>query len=226
MEYDKLKSKSVKKILLRAKSGRGKTITAAKVSLEVSKAGGEVLYVDTEAEGSTSMVALVEDESTDYTPGDVDNIEYVRADSYTDLMENIHAQDGRHTEFDLIVVDTLDHKHSYVLKHVTDAKREAGADWNEYAAIYSEEKEMMEQIGKPKTNILATLDPESGSMDKPKGAQTNIHGYFTAVIDLKKNGDEYSNSVRNWVNRDDLIGNAISNLDDAVTKELTEAMDL
>jgi cellulose biosynthesis protein BcsQ len=128
MEYEKLKSKSVKKVLLRAKSGRGKTLTAARVALEVSRMGGEVLYVDTEAEGSTTMVALVEDKETDYEPEDVENIQYVRADSYTDLMENIHAQDGRHTEFDLIIVDTLDHKHSYVLKHITDAKRDAGAD--------------------------------------------------------------------------------------------------
>ena len=226
MNFEDLKKQTVKKVLLRGKSGRGKTHTSAEIALEVSMAGGRVLYLDTEAEGSTTMVAMVEDGDTPYSPEDVENIEYVRANDYTTMQEYLHAHDGMHEEFDLIIVDTLDHKHSYVLKHVTDEKRDSGADWNEYATIYSEEKELMEQLGKPKTNILATLDPESGSMDKPKGAQTNIHGYFTIVVDLKQKGDERSHQIRNWVNRDDLMGKKVPDLEEALVESLTEAMDL
>lgn len=224
MEFDELKSKSNTKVLVRGKSGRGKTMTAALVALNVAEEGGRVLYVDTEAEGSSTLVAVVEDSDTQFTEETVGNIEYVQADDYSSL-KNYVDKDGRYQkEFDLIVVDTLDHKHSYVLKEVTDAKREGDADWNEYARIYGEEKNFMEQIAKPKTNVLATLDPDSGSMDKPKGAQTNVHGYFTIVVDLKKNGDGWTHKIRNWVNRSDLIGKKVPDLVDALTKEVTERL--
>jgi len=225
MDFQELKKQSVKKVLLRGKSGRGKTRGAVVVALEVAEAGGKVLYVDTEAEGSTTMVKVIEDSDTEYTQDTVDNIEYIRADSYSELMAAIHKTDGKQKDFDLIVVDTLDHKHSYVLKHVTDAKRESGADWQEYASIYAEEKEIMEQIGKPRTNFLATVDPDSGSMDKPKGAQTNVHGYFSIVVDMKKDGDDWTHKIRNWVNRDDLINKKVPDLTEALTAEFTETIE-
>jgi len=224
MELEELKRKSNTKILLRGKSGRGKTMTAATVALRVAEEGGRVLYVDTEAEGSSTLVALVESDDTQFTEDTVSDIEYVQAEDYSSLYDYVDNDGQYHDKFDLIVVDTLDHKHSYVLKGVTDAKHEGDADWNEYARIYGEEKNFMEQLAKPKTNILATLDPESGSMDKPKGAQTNIHGYFTIVVDLVKNGDGWSHKIRNWVNRSDLIDKKVPSLEDAVVQEVTERL--
>lgn len=222
MELEELKQQSNIKVLLRGKSGRGKTYRACEVALNVCDVGGEVLYLDTEAEGSTTMVALVEDEETDYTAETVEGLDYRQVDSYDELMALIDNDSGVQGDFDLVVIDTLDHKHSYVLKHVTDAKRDSDPDWNEYAAIYSEEKEFMEQIGKPGTNIIATIDPDSGSMDKPKGAQTNIHGYFTAVIDLTKESDGWSHKIRNWVNKGDAIGAKHPDLTGKLTEEVEE----
>ena len=218
MELQELKQKSNSKILLRGESGSGKTNRACKLALRVSREGGDVLYVDTEAEGSTTMVNLVESQDAPYDESDLANVEYVQAGSYGELMDNIGNSDGRQAAFDLVVVDTLDHKHSYVLKHVTDAKRESGADWQEYASIYAEEKELMEQIGKPEANIVATLDPSSGGMDKPKGAQTNVHGYFTIVLDLMVTEDDYKNKIRNWVGHGDKRGVMHPNLIDKLTE--------
>lgn len=225
MEFEELKQQSNLKVLLRGKSGRGKTFRAAKIALNVCQEGGDVLYLDTEAEGSTTLVALVEDEDTEFTEDTVDTLDYRQVESYEEIMAVLDKDSGIQDEFDLIVFDTLDHKHSYVLKHVTDAKRESGADWQEYASIYSEEKELMEQIGKPKANIIATIDPDSGSMDKPKGAQTNVHGYFTAVIDLTKESDGWSHKIRNWVNKGEAIGAKHPDLDNKLTEEALERRD-
>lgn len=226
MELHELKRQSNIKVLLRGKSGRGKTYRAVTVALNVCHEGGEVLYIDTEAEGSTTMVSLVEDPETRYDEDTISTLDYRQCESYEEIMGLVDKDNGIQEQFDLIVVDTLDHKHSYVLKHITDAKREAGADWNEYAQIYSEEKEFMEEIGKPKANVLCTVDPDSGSMDKPKGAQTNIHGYFTAVIDLTKEGDGWSHKIRNWVNKGDAIGAKHPNLTAKLTEEVLERSDL
>jgi hypothetical protein len=222
MKFNELKQQSHMKILLRAESGRGKTYRACRVALNVSEQGGEVLYLDTEAEGSTTMVQLVEDDSTDYTQESVTNVEYVQVGTYEEVMRYIGKDEGQQSMYDLVVFDTLDHKHSYVLKHVTDAKRESGADWQEYASIYAEEKEMMEALGKPEANILATLDPESGGMDKPKGSQTNVHGYFTVVLDLLKDGDSYANRIRNWVGHGDKVGASHPRLTEKLTEEVTD----
>mgnify|MGYP000072966433 CR=1 FL=1 len=226
MELEELKRKSNTKILLRGKSGRGKTMTAATVALRVAEEGGRVLYVDTEAEGSSTLVALVESDDTQFTEDTVSDIEYVQAEDYSSLYDYVDNDGQYHDKFDLIVVDTLDHKHSYVLKHVTDAKRDSDPDWNEYAAIYSEEKEFMEQIGKPEANIIATIDPDSGSQNKPKGAQTNVHGYFTAVIDLTKESDGWSHKIRNWVNKGDAIGAKLPDLASKLTEEIVDRSDL
>lgn len=222
MDFEELKQQSNLKVLLRGKSGRGKTFRAADIALEVCHEGGKVLYLDTEAEGSTTMVSLVEDDETEYTEETVENLDYRQVESYEEMMAVLDKDSGEQSKFDLIIIDTLDHKHSYVLKHVTDAKRESGADWQEYASIYAEEKELMEQIGKPEANIIATIDPDSGSMDKPKGAQTNVHGYFTAVIDLTKEGDGWSHKIRNWVNKGEAIGAKHPNLNDKLVEEVME----
>lgn len=222
MDFDELKQKSNLKVLIRGKSGRGKTRLCVKMALEVAQDGGDVLYVDTEAEGSSTMVAMVEDPDTEYEKGDVEHIEYKQANDYDELRDYVDNDSRYQDEFDLIIVDTLDHKHSYVLKAVTDAKHDGDADWNEYARIYGEEKNLMEQLAKPKTNIVATLDPDSGSMDKPKGAQTNVHGYFTIVVDLKKNGDGWTHKIRNWVNRGDLIGKKVPDIGEALYNEISD----
>jgi hypothetical protein len=226
MDFQELKAKSKRKVLLRGKSGRGKTYRACRIALYVASKGGRVLYVDTEAEGSTTLVDLVEDGDTQFTAEDVENIEYIQAENYNQLKQAIGEGNDNQDKFDLIVVDTLDHKHSYVLKHVTDAKKDSDADWNQYARIYSEEKELMELIGKPDTNIIATLDPDSGSMDKPKGAQTNIHGYFEIVLDLVKDGDEWAHKVRNWVNMGDAVGKKIPGVDERLAGEIIDRTDV
>lgn len=200
MEFQELKRKSHAKVLLRGKSSRGKTYNACLIVIKLLEKGADILYIDTESEGSTTIVHFIED--GEYPKDIVENLDYIQVDDYGSFMDALESQ----SDYDLVVVDTLDTKHSYVLKHVTDAKTKAGADWNEYPKIYSEEKELMDKIGKPTTNILATLDPDSGKMDKPKGAQTNVHGFFNTVIDLKKTGDDWTNKVINFVGRSDLIG--------------------
>jgi hypothetical protein len=206
MELETLREQSNVKGLMRGRSSVGKTYNASRVALEILDAGGSVLYVDTESDGSTTLVNVVERE---YEPGVVSDLDYRRVGSYEGLVESI--EDGE--DFDLVVVDTLDHKHSYVLKHVTDAKIESGADWNQYPHIYAQEKEFMRQLTSLDTNVLACVDPESGSSDKPKGAQTNVHGYFNIVIDLFRNDGERSHRVENFVGREDIIGGKMSNVE-------------
>jgi len=218
MNLKELKQYSNIKVLFRGKSGRGKTRLAVYVALGVADAGGDVLYIDTEAEGATTMVSFIE--SGKYPEEAVETLEYVRADNYEDFASNITQE--VQSDYDLVVVDTLDHKHSYVLKHVTDSKLESEADWNEYPMIYSKEKQIMEELAQPKSNIVATLDPDSGSNQKPKGAQTNIHGYFSAVIDLTKSGSDFDHVIRNWVGKGHAIGNSASNLEETLVDEILE----
>lgn len=214
MELQDLKKQSNIKVLLEGESGNGKTYQACRVALSVLASGGRVKYVDTEAEGSTTMVTLVE--TGDWDNDVVEELEYVQVSNLSQLKENI--QDAG--EFDLLIIDTLDHKHSFVLKSVTNAKRDSGADWQEYASIYAEEKEVMEIIGKPDTNVIATLDPESGSRNKPKGAQTNIRGYFTIVLRMLKSDDDWTHKIVNWVGHGDKAGHAHPDLVQKLTAEI------
>lgn len=217
MEFEELKRQSNLKVLLEGKSGRGKTNTACKVVVRLLQEGKSVLYVDTEAEGSETLVRIIEENG--YDKGIVEHLDYRRVENYDGYMEAV----GKSSSYDLLVIDTLDHKHSYVLKAVTEAKRDADASWNEYAQIYSEEKEMMGEIGSPDTNILATLDPESGSRDKPKGAQTNIRGYFTAVIEMRKKGEgEWGHKIINWVGKSGWIGKALPDLSEVLADEILD----
>jgi len=220
MEFDDLKRQSNLKVLLEGQSGTGKTINAAKIALGVLDNGGSVLYTDTEAEGSETIVNLIED--SDYDESVVSNLDYERVGSY-DEMVAIFEKAG---QYDLLVIDTLDHKHTFVLKAVTDAKRDGDADWNEYATIYSEEKEFMGEIGSPKTNIVATLDPDSGKDGKPKGAQTNVRGYFSAVIQTKKTGDsDWDHKILNWVGKSDWIGKKLPEMPKVVADEIAKRLE-
>ncbi len=217
MEFDELKKQSNLKVLFEAPSGFGKTYSTAKVVLELLADDKEVLYIDTEAEGSETLVNLIED--SEYDEGVVKNLAYVRAEDYDKLIDAVE----RGGKYDLMVVDTLDHKHSYVLKAVAGAKRDSDADWNEYPQIYSEEKELMNILGDPDTNVIATLDPESGKRDKPKGAQTNIRGYFSAVIELRKQGDgEWGHKILNWVGKSDWIGKKHPEFPQVVADEIKD----
>jgi len=221
MKLEELKQMSNIKVLFRAKSGRGKTLHACRVALKVSDNGGRVLYVDTEAEGSTTMVNLIE--GGEFDEGALEAMEYEQVNSYEELMGLLDkdVQD----EYDLIVVDTLDHKHTFTLRHVTDEQNAADVDWNEYPRIYNAEKQVMEAIGKPRANIISTIDPESGKMDKPKGTQTNVHGYFGTVVDLRKAEDGWSHTIRNWVGKRKAIGNKVSNLDEVLAEEILERVE-
>jgi archaellum biogenesis ATPase FlaH len=203
MEFEELKRKSNKKILLYGQTMRGKTVSSSRIALGLASEGIKVKYVDTESEGSSTLVKLIE--SGEFDEEDVENIEYVVVDNYDELVSEIEEEGGTHDEFGLVVIDSLDHKHSFALKKVTDAKMKSEADWNEYPAIYSTEKQIMEIISKPKTNILATLDPDSGSEDKPKGAQTNIKGYFSIVVELQRGDEKYAGTIENWIGRDEVI---------------------
>lgn len=220
MKFEEIKANSVMKVLLRAKSARGKTWNVSKIAIEVSKRGGKVLYVDTEAEGSTTIVHLVE--SGEYEKEDVEGVEYRQVESYDSLLRAI--SDENQTNYDLVIVDTLDHKHSYAIGYVVDEPQHQSPDWNMYPQIYSLEKEIMETIGKAKTNIIGTLDPESGKMDKPKGTQTNIHGYFSIVIDIKQGGEGRVFQVRNWVGHDEWIGKSNPGFRDIIIEEIQERM--
>jgi hypothetical protein len=185
----------------------------------LAQEGAKVLYVDTEAEGSTTMVALVEDEDTEFEKGDVENIEYERVNEFSEYMEYLHPDNGYQDEYDLIVVDTLDHKHTYAIKEVVGDVKIDEVDFNQWNPIYDKQKKMMEVINDPRTNILATIDPDSGKMDKPKGTQTNVHGYFNIVIDLMYNSGEYKNKIRNWVNKGEHRGKAVPELEEKLTEE-------
>lgn len=220
MDFDTLKQTSKVKVLLRGESGYGKTKTSAEIALLCLDAGLDVLYADTESEGSGTLVNLIE--RGDWDEDVVENLTYRQVDDYGDLEDVLEQQE----RFDLVVIDTLDHKHSYALKGVTDAKRSSDADWNQYPQIYSAEKQIMEKIGKPDANIIATLDPSSGKMDKPKGAQTNIHGYFSIVIDLKKSGNEWINTITNWIGRSEVIGKGTDNLAEGISSEIIERSQL
>lgn len=220
MKFEEIKQNSVMKVVLRAQSGRGKTYSSCVVAMEVSKLGGDVLYIDTEAEGSTTIVQLVE--SGEYEEEDVEGIEYRQADSYDSLMRLI--SDEKQQDYDLVVVDTLDHKHSYAINQVVDDPKHESPDWNMYPNIYSLEKNIMETLGKAKTNIIATIDPESGSADKPKGCQTNVIGYFSIAIDIKQGGEGRVYQVRNWVGKDNWIGKSQPKLKEVLVKEIQERM--
>lgn len=208
MEFEELLELSTVKVLNRGQSARGKTRNSAWIALKVSSIGGDVLYLDTESAGSTHMVNHVRDGQ--FEEDDVDNIQYVKTEGYDDIMGYLDEDTQR--QKDLIVVDTLDHKHTYSIRRVADDDRAADPDWNQYPEIYGLEKAFMERINVAHTNFVCTLDPESGSMDKPKGCQTNVHGYFNVVLDLKRRGDnDYVAKVANWINKDDWIGKGISN---------------
>lgn len=193
------------------------------MALEVSKEGGDVLYIDNESEAPMTMVSLIE--GGDYEKEHVDNIEYVQVDesergetNYDTMMQLLSKESQ--SNYDLIVVDPLDHKHTYALKKVVDSELASDADWNQYPAIYSREKQVMELISKPHANIVATLDPKSGKSGKPKGAQTNIKGYFNIVLDLTRDGDEWGNIIRNFVGRGEVIGKQDSSYEQNLSKKL------
>lgn len=226
MEFEELKRKSNKTILLHGPTMRGKTMSASNIALSLASQGVKVKYVDTESEGSSTMVELVE--RGKFTEDAVENIEYVVVDDYDEFVNEISKEKGVHDEYGLIVIDSLDHKHSFALKKVTDAKMKSEADWNEYPAIYSTEKQVMEIISKPGTNILATLDPDSGSDDKPKGAQTNIKGYFSIVIGLERGDDVYAGTIENWIGRDDIImtTHETSDIVQKLTDEVYESVEV
>lgn len=218
MDFGQLKSNTSSKILLRGESATGKTMTASKVSMEILEAGYSVKFIDLESEGRETIVKLVD--RGDYEESDVEELSYVQVSKYEELESEIQSGE----DFDLLVIDPMDHKHTMVLKYVTDAKTKADADWNEYPQIYSGEKQIMEKISNMGTNVLCTLDPASGKEDKPKGTQVNIHGYYSVVVDLYRSGDEWQHQVFNWIGRPDLIGGEIDNFDlyEALGEEIAE----
>lgn len=205
MKLNEIKSQANKKVLLRGESGRGKTQTSVKVAITVSAAGHDVLYVDTETEGAETIATMVE--AGEHTEDEIENIDYQQATNYDEFMDLIVEEN--HKDYDLMIVDTLDHKSTYAQMEEADAQKASDVEWSEWFGVYETEKDIMETLNKPRTNIIATLDPQSGSMDKEKGVQTNIHGYFNVVVELKKHGDEYTNRVRNFVGRGDVIGNEL-----------------
>lgn len=212
-----LKEKSNKKILLRGESGSGKTHTTSRVIIEALDDDMEVMYVDTESEGSTTIVEMIE--QGDYEEEILEGLDYEQIDDFERFMDLISKdnQEG----YDILVVDTLDHKHTMALKEVTNAEMASEADWNQYPMIYDVEKSIMELLSKPKCHVIGTIDPDSGKIDKPKGAQVNVHGYFNIVVDLTKSGGEWGNIVRNWVNRGDWVNKEHPELVEALVNELT-----
>jgi hypothetical protein len=222
MDIQELKKQSFLKVLLQGRSGRGKTRTACVVVLKSLSEGATVKYVDTESEGSTTLVQLID--QLDYDEDVVEGLDYEQVGSYESFKSAI--LDGE--DYDVTVVDTLDHKHSFVLKEVSEAKTAADADWNEYPQIYSHEKELMETVSKLQTNVIATIDPDSGKDNKPKGAQTNVMGYFNIVASLYRDGNDWSHTIDNWVGRSDLIGGEIASIElhEAISAELEDRIEV
>lgn len=208
MDLQDLKNKSKVKALFWAKSGRGKTYQLSKLALKASRKGLNVLYLDTESEGSTTMVELIE--NGDFDEEDLDNVKYKKISTFKELREYTDPDEGHQRNVDILIIDTLDHKHTYTIKEVTEDKQEPEADWNEYPAIYSKEKQIMENLGDPNCHVAAAIDPDSGKASKPKGAQTNVRGYFTIVAKLTKDGSEWSNKILNFVGGSDYIGAQIA----------------
>lgn len=225
MDFSELKRKSNKSVLLYGPTMRGKTMSCARIALGLCEEGVSVKYVDTESEGSSTMVELIE--RGDFDRSTVDNLSYVVVEGYDEFVEEISKEQGVHDNYGLIVIDSLDHKHSFAIEKVTDAKMKSGADWNEYPAIYSTEKQVMEIISKPGTNVLCTLDPDSGSEDKPKGAQTNIKGYFSIVVALERGDEKYAGTIENWIGRDDVIltTHQTSDIVSKLTEEFLESVE-
>lgn len=218
MELSELRQKSSAKVLIRGPSGSGKTINSAEIALTVAGEGYDVLFADMESEGSDTMLKLVE--HGEYSEEDLATLSYREIGSYDAFMKAINDASG----FDLLVLDPMDHKHTYVLREVAEAATKSGADWNEYPQIYDQEKKIMSGISDMNTNVVCTLDPESGKKDKPKGAQVNIHGYYGIVVDVFKSGDSWGHKIDNWIGRSDLIGGELTNteLHEAISKEILE----
>lgn len=215
MKLNTLKEFSTVNVLLEGKSGRGKTYNACQIAVEVLDSGGSVLYIDTETQGSKTLVKVVEE---GYHNDVVEDLDYRRASDLDSLMPAIDEAE----DYDMVVVDTLDHKHGFVIEAVTEAKSNPEADWNEYPVIYSKEKEVMQALENSKTSVVATLDPESGSSEKPKGAQTNVRGYFDVVFRLVRNDAEWGNSCLNWVGQGDRIGKTAGDLPGRIVEELAD----
>lgn len=229
MKLQELKKQTNEKFLLRGKSARGKTDTAGRVALRVADEGRDVKYIDTESEGASTLVKLIEGEN-EFTEDMLENVEYVKVNDYDDFIDELSLEEQN--KYDLVIVDTFDHKHNYATRKVMEDvieddedNEKMEPDWNMYPEIYSREREIMELVNNPRTNMLGTLDPDSGKMDKPKGCQTNIHGYFTCVLDLKKSNGEYQDKVVNWVGKSDWIDRPTGDREKrvkAVTQEIIE----
>lgn len=205
MDYQDIKPQANKKVLLRGSSSLGKTYTCVHVAILVAKEGYNVLYVDTETEGAETIVSLVE--SDVYSEDDVENLDYHQANEYDEFMSLI--EDENQHNYALMIVDTLDHKESFAQLHEKDTQLGSEIEWSEWFGVRETEKKVMETLNKPSCNVIATIDPESGSMEKQKGVQTNVHGYFNVVVDMKRHNGEYTNVVSNFVGRDGVIGNTI-----------------
>lgn len=221
MDLEELRGKSFIKELVRGKSGRGKTYAISRAAIDLSKEGLDVMYADTESEGAMTLLKLVE--TGGYKEGDIRNIHYEQTWSYEDVMGVLSTSNQK--RYDVIVLDTLDHKHTYAINSYVEEASDtrSDVDWSEWTAIHDLEKQMMEKISKPKTNIIATIDPDSGKMEKPKGVQTNVHGYFNLVVDMMKNGDDdWSHIVRNYVCGERYIGKTTPNVVDLLKKEIVK----
>lgn len=221
MDIDDLRSKSHIKILFRGFSGTGKTLNSCIVALEVAKEGGRVKYIDTEDEGSETIVDMVD---SGWYDSDLEGeIEYTRVTGAKEFFDEFPEEDQ--CDWDLVVVDTLDHKHTYALRVVTDERKKSDVNWNQFPAIYDAEKSFMQAVGQPDTHIVASIDPESGKSDKPKGTQVNVDGYFDIVVRLQRGDNvDWEGVVENFVG--DLDNNYIGkkasgdNLRDFVRQEV------
>lgn len=219
MEYEQLLEKTNRKVHLKGVSNTGKTFTASKVVVNCLRAGMEVCVGDLEDSVVKTIVNIIE--SNDVDKEVVGNLEMVEVESFDDLIELTE----RGQEFDLVVFDPLDHKHSLAAEHSLDVKTEADIEWNEYHLVYSWEKEVMKRINKMECNVITTIDPESGSSDKDKGVQANIHGYHDIVISLILNGDEHTNKVRKWLGKEDISGSPVGNLTEGLSKQIIQRTD-
>lgn len=211
-----LRQQSTYKVLFRGESGTGKTMKSCRITIECLKRGLSVKFVDTEAEGSTTLVNLVEENSVDEDV--LENLTYVQVSNYNELAEHISEEVQR--KFDLLVLDTLDHKNTFAERAVTQSDLAENPDWNQYPEIYARERAVMETLSNAECSVVSTIDPESGKGNKKKGIQTNVNGFFTAVIILYRDGQEFTHKIENYVGRSDLIGKMDSELVDKLAQKV------
>jgi len=198
-----------KKDLYSGGSGTGKTHSALFDMLGLISAGmaKTAVIIDCEAGAIDEMEALMTGES-----------EYANQNVFQKLFESVEYHPvSTWSEYkklalsgvDVVLIDTLNHKHVLARHHIKDEIQKAGTvkvgkemvkltdpdswtlDWEHYNQVYELETRFMEQLMHCGSHVIATLDPNLGKSNKQKGEQNAVDGYFSLIVDTHMEGKEY-----------------------------------